>query len=360
MKTARTVVLRPVTGRVLPFCLVAMLLAVPLAAQSVVVPTANWTTRATALLNSLTRESARTVQQGISASELAGLPVGAPITGISFRMGITTSNPASWPVANATWKNYDIALAEAAVPISQFSTTFANNMKNPVLVRQGPLVMPAGTYLNPNHPTAPNPFDTFYFAFQKPYVYQGGDLVIHVTHDGNDQSSAVYLEGLAATSNPPGLTMYASSYQAAIASVSSTTFMVVRIHYGFGDPVCAGSGGFQPLLVLSHNLANPTPPPGKVNFAVTNAVGGAPGFLMVGIARVSFPLPNGCRLLVAPIQAIIPFWLSGSGPGQGRWDVDLPFPANVMGSFEIQAAVLDNGAPGGYVGSNGVSFILKP
>ena len=124
-----------------------------------------------------------------------------------------------------------------------------------------------------------NPFDTFYFAFQQPYTYKGGDLVILITHDGNNVASAIYQERMADSPTTYGVGQYASTYNATTATVPGNGPMVTRIHFGHTITVCTGSGGLPPLLILSHALVTPTPPPGTVNFAVTNALGGAMGFL---------------------------------------------------------------------------------
>jgi hypothetical protein len=37
-----------------------------------------------------------------------------------------------------------------------------------------------------------------------------------------------------------------------------------------------------------------------------------------------------------------------------------PFPPHPLGAFELQAAIIDPGANGGYVGTNSAPFTLKP
>jgi len=336
----------------------AILLLGTVTAQSVVVPASVATTPTGLWLNSLVREFTRTFQMGLAASELSSIPVGASIVGMSLRAGIHSTNPATWPATAATWQNYEITLAEAAVPLSQWSTTCATNMKNPILVRAGPLTIPAGTWADLKGP-ASNPFDTYYFDFQKPYTYQGGDLVIHITHDGNNVASAIYQERAADQPTGHGVGAYASTFRSPTVT-SRTGPMVTRLHWGIGAGMCVGTGGHAPFFIVSHSLVKPTPPPGTVNFAITNGLGGATGFLMIGLLRTSIPLPNGCRLLVAPIVGTIPFWFKQTGPGNGRQDFNLTFPPNVLGAFELQAAVIDPGANGGYVGTNSASFALKP
>jgi len=341
-------------------CVVAALVLAlgTVTAQSVIVPNSVATTPTGLWLNSVVRQLPRTIQMGLAAQELSSIPVGASIVGLSMRAGIHTSNPATWPATAATWQNYEITLAEAAVPLSQWSTTCAQNMKNPILVRSGPLTIPAGTWQNLGGPGS-NPFDTFYYGFQKPYTYKGGDLVIHITHDGNNVASAIYQERAADQPTGHGVGAYASTFRSATVT-SRTGPMVTRIHWGIGAGMCVGTGGYAPFLIVSHSLVKPTPPPGTVNFAITNGLGGASGFLMIGLLRTSIPLPNGCSLLVAPIVGTIPFWFRQTGPGNGRQDFTLTFPASVLGAFELQAAILDPGAKGGYVGTNSAPFTMKP
>ncbi|MBN2489256.1 MAG: hypothetical protein JXQ29_00200 [Planctomycetes bacterium] len=200
----------------------------------------------------------------------------------------------------------------------------------------------------------PNPLDTFYFDFQKPYQYLGGDLVVFITHDGSDQTTATYMDYVA-PATVGGWGGYGTGYNATTASYT-TYFHVMRFQWGYGSMACTGTGGRTPFMIASNDLVPPVPPPGTVNFAITNALGGATGFIVVGFYAVKIPLPNGCELLVAPILATLPFALSSSG----RFDLNIPFPAAVMGAVTAQAAVFDPGAKGGYVGTNGITFTFKP
>jgi len=341
--------------RIIPLVCVLVAVAVAVAdAQSVVAPNANVNAVGTGQLNSLMREATRTVQQGIHASELTGIPPGAVIVGLSFRN--YRSATTTWPTTNANWKNYDITLAEAALPTAQWTSTFATNMKNPVLVRKGPLTVPQGTY-PPPPASGPAAFDTFYFGFQVHYVYKGGDLVIFITHDGNDTSSTCFFDGLSSTTTQPGRTMYATTYQATTASMTATTFVITRIHYGFGPAGCTGTNGAL-NLILSNSLVAPTPPPGTVNIAVTNGVPKAVGALIVSAtgSPAPFPLPGGCNLLILPpFLVYIPFSLNANG----RFDLNLTFPAVTLGTFAAQAYATDAGAKAGYVVTNAINLAVK-
>lgn len=339
--------------------LLSALFAGPAAAQSVVVPNANLATNGGWSINSLFRQTGnpRTVQQAIAASELTGIPVGAEIVGFSLRPDTPTRNPMAWPTTAATWQNYEITLAQAAVPIPQMTTTFAANMRNPVLVRSGSYTIPIGHFVN-NGPPGPNPFGRLYFEFQKPYVYRGGDLVVLATHDGNNTGTAIYSDGVRPNTATYGFTCYAMSYQAATATFASTNFMVMRIHYGVGPAGIAGSGGVSPRLVLSNNLTPPTPVPGTAHIAVVSAPPNTGGFLVVGpsVLPTPFGLPNGANLLVSPPFQVVPIVIGANG----RFDLALGFPANLVGRFGVQAAIFDPGAPGGAVATNAVLFQLSP
>ncbi len=338
--------------------LVAALIAAPVAAQSVVVPNANTTTSGGLSLNSLFRDApnARTVQQLVRASELSGIPTGAYLVGISLRASITTSNPATWPATPATFNNYDITLAQSAVSTSTLTSNFAANMQNPVQVRSGPWTIPANHYVNNGSP-GPNPFDRLYFEFQKPYQYQGGDLIIHATHDGQAAGAAIFADCVTSNTSTYGELLYATSYQATTAT-NNSNFNVMRIHYGVGPAGLAGANGNSPRLVLSSNLAPPTPVPGTAHFAVVSAAPNVGGALIVGpgILPTPFGLPNGANLLVSPPFQVVPIAI---GPN-GRFDLTLAFPANIVGRFGVQAAVFDPGASGGAVATNAVLFQLSP
>jgi hypothetical protein len=114
-------------------------------AQSVVVPAASANTSGTSGLNTLTRNSGnpRTYMLGVNASELAGIPVGEMIVGVSFRAYSGTA--AAWPVADVSWSDYEVSVGPC-IPTTTFTTTFASNfLVPPVLVRDGAMVIPCPT-----------------------------------------------------------------------------------------------------------------------------------------------------------------------------------------------------------------------
>lgn len=114
----------------------------------------------------------RTMQFQIVSSAL-GLSVGDLITGLTFRMdSISSSSPAS------NFSDYTIVLAAAANALGSMSTTYAANMISPQTVRTGALSLTAGAFPGGS---SPNAFGTM-LTFTSSYAYQGGDLVVYLTH----------------------------------------------------------------------------------------------------------------------------------------------------------------------------------
>jgi hypothetical protein len=143
-----------------------------------------------------------TFQFQIAAEELTDA-AGSFITGLSFRLNEGESPNTS----QRTFDDYEITLAQAANPFGSISTVFANNMSDPVLVRDGPLIIPAGAI---SSGTNPNSFS--YTLDIDNYTYTGGDLVGHITYLGN--GLAPYLVDAAGTltggyGNTPGARFYA-------------------------------------------------------------------------------------------------------------------------------------------------------
>ena len=137
----------------------------------------------------------RTYLMQYGASLLSGINVGDQITGLTFRISSGQSNPSS-PAASFT--NWDLTLAQAANPISSLSTTFANNLTNPVLVRSGALSFAAGAFPGGAVNPTTNPFGPV-INFTKPYTYQGGDLVVLISHTAGTDSIG-FLDALSSTS----------------------------------------------------------------------------------------------------------------------------------------------------------------
>jgi|SRR5579862_84073 len=182
---------------------------------AVVAPVAYTSVSGDSGLNSLLRNTnnPRTYQVQFASNALGGLPVGAQITALGFRLFTNTS--VSFPATAVNWSDYEITLAQAANPISGMSTTFSANLLNPVLVKSGKLSIGANQFTTGNNP---NSFGTL-AVLNTPYVYQGGDLVMHFTHNGSDSTTTPpFLDDASVTS--PG---YGTSYRALSASTFGAT-----------------------------------------------------------------------------------------------------------------------------------------
>ncbi|BDC50818.1 hypothetical protein F183_A31340 [Bryobacterales bacterium F-183] len=117
------------------------------------------------------------------------MPVGSVISGVRWRLG---GGNASWPASTATWADYEITLAQAANPIELMSFTFADNMLNPVMVRDGALSFAANSF---GGGMTPNPWGPL-VQFQSSYTYAGGDLVLLFRHTGSDLTNTSFLDAI--------------------------------------------------------------------------------------------------------------------------------------------------------------------
>jgi hypothetical protein len=338
-----------------PFIMQSRLLAVFLAlgaslfSQSIVVPNANESVRGTAQLNSIIRNAGnpRTYQYGINATELTGIPVGSVITGVSLRFQVFSGNSASWPPASITWNNYDIWVGPAIPTATWGASFFANFVGSPQQVRSGPMTLDAGVFtnINPTAPT-PNPWAEFYFDFQNPYQWLGGDLAFLFSHPGSlDPGIAQYPETVASNAGTHGAARVQSIYPAGTAS-AATTYYVVRVHYGYGNG-CLGGSGTPPVLVQSGNTSGGLG--GTILFQIGNAPANAQVLFAIGFNQISVPLGNGCTLLNS-LDFLFPMVTDANG----RSVLPIFIPPSVAISALVQAGVGDPLAPGGLTLTNGV------
>jgi hypothetical protein len=132
-----------------------------------------------ATTNGLLGTGAYTNQLFYTSSLLGSLPVGSQITGIAVRVNGPLST-GTYPTTDLSWNNYDVTLAQAATAFSSMGSNVSANMLNPVQVYSDSLTVLAGTFADVGTPG--NPF-TKYLTFTTPYTYQGGDLILLVSHD---------------------------------------------------------------------------------------------------------------------------------------------------------------------------------
>lgn len=119
----------------------------------------------------------RTYQLLIQSSQLTNV-AGKVLTGLSMR--IPSSATSNWPSADVNFTNYDIYLSGSVEPSAR-SLTFANNIVGArTQVRSGSLTIPANSY---TFGGSPNAFGTE-IAFNIPWYYAGGNLLIEIRHTG--------------------------------------------------------------------------------------------------------------------------------------------------------------------------------
>ena len=333
-------------------CLV--LVSSGLLAQSVVVPNTSATTVSGTQLNSIIRNQGnpRTYQYGINASELANVPLGSVITGVSLRFSQTTTNPVSWPPADITWNDYDIWAGPANPTASWGTDPMLNFSGTPQQVRSGPMTMDAGVFSNLSVAGVPNPFAEFYFNFQTPLLYLGGDLAMLFSHPGsNDPALALYPETVASDATTHGVGRVQSAYPASTA-MSASTFYVMRVHYGYGAG-CPSSTGDVPVLVQNENLTGGLG--GNILLQAANTAPGSLVLLAVGAAPLQAPLGSGWDLLVTPDVVLF----AGVSNANGRVSLSLPVAPGVVGSFFAQCAALDFALPLGFCVTNAVSPVAN-
>ncbi len=196
---------------------------------AVVAPGTYTATHGTGGLNTLLRNSGapRTYQMQFTPAALGGLPVGASITELRFRL--ETNTPA-FPANVVTWSDYEVTLAQAANSISSMSPNFASNMRSPVLVKNGALSISAYSFTTG---TTPNPFGSL-VVFDTPYVYQGGDLVMLFSHTGSDSANTAFLDAVTSTTQGYGTdfrALSASTFNATSGSASSVTIAQIVFTY---------------------------------------------------------------------------------------------------------------------------------
>jgi len=247
-------------------------------------------------LNTLVRSTnaPRTYQMQFAAAALGGLPVGARITELRFRL--YTNAMAAFPTDTVTWFDYEITLAKAANNISSMSSTFSANMTSPVLVKQGPLSIGPNTF---STSPLPNPFGSL-VIFDTPYVYQGGDLVMLFTHTGSDSVDTAFLDAVPTTSTDYGTTCRAISAttfgaasgvatSATIVQIVFTPFITATISPAGTNVIISGTGGISGqkyILLTSTNLALPM---SQWTPVITNLLDGSGSFACTNAIEASMP-----------------------------------------------------------------------
>lgn len=323
---------------------VLLLTTTSLFAQSVTVPAANANVAGTSGTNTIFRNSGqpRTYMLGVAAAELAGIPVGDSIFGVSFRNYSGGTTP--WPTIDVSWTDYEVTVGPC-VPLASFTTTFlANFVGTPTLARDGAMTIPANTY---SATGAPKPWGEFYFNFQTPVPYVGGDLGLMFSHPGSLDATNMFGDIVNSNVAAHGVAMTASTFQAPTGGGATASFYVHRVHYGYGAG-CPGTANQSPVLVENGDVTGGIG--GSFLFTTSNVPANSPAVIALGFGRATIPLPNGCTILTTPLATN--FFLC-DGLGNGTQSITVPAGFGAF-SFNAQVVVLDNGAAGGFSASNGV------
>jgi hypothetical protein len=112
--------------------------------------------------------------QMIYDANQVGVPVGATINGVSFRLDDGFAS--AFPAADLTLDRFDITMSSATNSAATMSDTFASNEGADVTtVRSGPLTIPAASY--PPNADGGRRFGLF-IPFTRPFVYKGGPITM--------------------------------------------------------------------------------------------------------------------------------------------------------------------------------------
>jgi hypothetical protein len=117
-----------------------------------------------------------------AADQFASVPPGSIITGMQLRL--RNAEASGWPGADSTNSDYTITLSQSPLTPATMNNTYASNQTNPVTVRSGSYLVPAGVYpAGANSGGTPEGWGPV-IDFQTPYVYQGGALAIDIQSAG--------------------------------------------------------------------------------------------------------------------------------------------------------------------------------
>lgn len=235
----------------------------------------------------------RTAQFVYIADELKPIPIGAKIDAVSFRLqpNATNNPPPSYPSVDLHYANYDVKLSKlpAGMTLATMSNTdYPANIDagSAVLVRSGPLTVPAASFgAGAALPNA-NPMNEVIIDFTTPYVYDGQDLVITISHSGSDNAATGRLMDSFVVGHPGVGTRFrcisGNGYNATTGGApSQTTILRVKYHTDLTGTATfippAVEQGCNTLVTLQ---VTPGSNPASTGVTVTadlTPLGGAPG-----------------------------------------------------------------------------------
>lgn len=126
------------------------------------------------------------VLQGVYAAEqLRGLRIGSVITGMSLRRYSVSAGGSAWPASDTAVGRFDVTLSSSPVAPGAMSDTFASNIgADAIVVKSGPITIPAGAFPYVQSNTRPNE-NLWFVQFTEPFVYKGGPLSVTIRNNSS-------------------------------------------------------------------------------------------------------------------------------------------------------------------------------
>ena len=218
--------------------LAVLLVVPPCAARAgvIVIPPDNAAVEGDFFANRPLAETAQTTQFAYPGSFLAGLPAGSVVTGLRFRLD---QNRIPGPTNAVSFADYTVVLSQSNFAPGSLSLTFADNIgADAVTVMSGPLEIQAGAFPGGG---GPNPFGPL-FAFDTPYTYAGGDLLVTIRHAGSQfETLTVDFQSLSGMQN-----IFANGASATTADGSVSGGVVMELE--FTSPAAVPEPGTLTLL----------------------------------------------------------------------------------------------------------------
>ncbi|MGE3310500.1 MAG: hypothetical protein AB7O66_11055 [Limisphaerales bacterium] len=221
--------------------LVAAATAPALHGAAVVLPNSAASAEGNSGLNTALQTGPRTLQLQVAASQLTDIPVGNYLNSLTFRQN---GGGSAAPSSSYSYTQYKITLGAAANSIDEMSLTFADNMLSPVTVYDGPLTAVESSYPGGATPNAWGPA----IIFEVPYQYQGGDLVLLLSHPASSSGTGVLLDAVGEASTEFRSIRNSTTFDAETANISDNVFTIVRLTHSAAVPepeemvIVAGAG----------------------------------------------------------------------------------------------------------------------
>lgn len=192
-------------------------------------------------LNSLVRDTSRSVMIVAAADQFDTIAPGSRVVGHAARLDVISS---TWPGAAAAYSDYRIDVSRSVNGPGALSTTFAANVGTDVVTAySGALIIPANALKGGG---SNNPF-SYVFRYRNPYTYTGGPLNTYVRHTGNGVTFA-QLDSVLASAKVDSL--LATDNTSATGSSASATVLRHEVDAATTVPLGLGDSGGSNLAGL--------------------------------------------------------------------------------------------------------------